>query len=307
MSKYFEDASDIFHKIGFELRKHSPEILVGLGISGSILSTVLACKSTLKLQNVIDSHNNDRHEIELKSEECSEEDKNKLVAKLYFNTAWKLIKLYGPSAVIGAAAIACTLGSHKILTDRNIATAAAYSILSEAVAKYRDRVKGSIGEEEEKKLWDNKQLMVLSEDAPEVKKDLEKYSKNKAKERSPYARIFDAAQEGWDDNPELTLYFLRCIETQANNLLQKRGHLFLNEVYDMLGFDRTTIGQYVGWLDRPSDPNRACHVDFGLYDINDEMKRRFINGYEQNVILDFNVDGVIVNDINDTKVERFKK
>ena len=84
-------------------------------------------------------------------------------------------------------------------------------------------------------------------------------------------------------------------QSEANDKLRDRGHLFLNEVYDMLGMQRSKAGNIVGWLYNPDDPDYPGdgYVDFGIYDLYDETKRRFVNGYEKSILLDFNVDGNI--------------
>ena len=87
--------------------------------------------------------------------------------------------------------------------------------------------------------------------------------------------------------------FLRAQQQYANDKLIAQGHLFLNEVYDMLGLPRTKAGAIVGWV---YDDNNAVgdnFVDFGIYDVHRETARDFVNGYERSILLDFNVDGVI--------------
>ena len=46
--------SGTFNKVGFQLKKHSPEILVVAGVVGTVASAVLACKATLKVDKVLD-------------------------------------------------------------------------------------------------------------------------------------------------------------------------------------------------------------------------------------------------------------
>ena len=86
---------------------------------------------------------------------------------------------------------------------------------------------------------------------------------------------------------------MKCQENYANDLLKTRGHLFLNEVYDMLGIPRTQAGQIVGWVYDEKNPVGDNFVDFGILDLYDEKKREFVNGYERTILLDFNVDGEI--------------
>ena len=88
--------------------------------------------------------------------------------------------------------------------------------------------------------------------------------------------------------------FLRHQQNYANDILKNRGYLFLNEVYDMLGFPRTKYGQIVGWVYDEKNSNGDNFVDFGIYDKDNPEKRKFVNGYETAIWLDFNVDGNIL-------------
>ena len=112
---------------------------------------------------------------------------------------------------------------------------------------------------------------------------------------SSYARFFDDGCTGWTKDPEYNLMFLKKQQRYANDLLKSRGHLFLNEVYDMLGIPRTKAGQVVGWIYDEEYPNGDNFVDFGIYDLYNEKARDFVNGYERTILLDFNVDGDIMN------------
>jgi hypothetical protein len=106
---------------------------------------------------------------------------------------------------------------------------------------------------------------------------------------SPYARFFDEGSPEWKKNSELNRLYVQCQQNYANNLLRARGHVFLNEVYDMLGIDRSQAGSVVGWVIGTDGDN---YVDFGL-------QRAFSSGLigERNILLDFNVDGVIYDKI----------
>lgn len=111
--------------------------------------------------------------------------------------------------------------------------------------------------------------------------------------RSPsmYARFFDEGCPGWQKDSEYNLIFLKTQQVYANDLLRKRGHLFLNDIYDMLGIPRTKAGQVVGWVYDKDNPVGDNYIDFGIYD---ERNSNFVNGYEKNALLDFNVDGIIL-------------
>ena len=105
---------------------------------------------------------------------------------------------------------------------------------------------------------------------------------------SDYARVFDESSFLWSKSPEYNLTALKQQEHYANDKLRAVGHLFLNDVYDMLGLPRTKAGQVVGWV---CDEAKLKNVSFGIYS---DHNNNFVNGYERNCILDFNVDGNIL-------------
>jgi len=108
---------------------------------------------------------------------------------------------------------------------------------------------------------------------------------------SDYARFFNSASIHWTKSSEHNLMFLRLIQRHCNDLLKARRHLFLNEVYDQLDIPRTKAGQVVGWIYDEKNPMGDNFVDFGIYNLRNE---NFVNGYESSILLDFNVDGNIL-------------
>ena len=113
-------------------------------------------------------------------------------------------------------------------------------------------------------------------------------------QHSPYAKIFDEYNPNWEKSPEHNLFFLKSVQNFMNDKLRANGHVFLNEVYKELGFEDTKAGQVVGWIYDPENPNGDNYIDFGIYDPKDEKARDFVNGYERVILLDFNVDGPIL-------------
>ena len=296
-------ATRVFYRVGFKLRKHSPEILAVGGAVGVVASGVMACRATTKLSEILEEP---KQEIEkLKkyvgekgyTEKYSEEDSKKDLAILYVQSGVKVAKLYAPSVTLGALSLGCMLGSNHILRKRNIGLAAAYATIDKSFKGYRKRVVERFGEELDRELRYN----IKAKEIEEIKidsKGKEKVEKTTVSAVDPtihsdYARFFDASCTGWEKNAEYNLMFLKQQQNHANDLLKKRGHLFLNEVYDMLGFDRTEAGQYVGWLYDEKFPNGDNFVDFGIYDMDKERNRAFVNGHEPVILLDFNVDGKI--------------
>lgn len=291
------------HKVGFQVKKASPEILVVAGVAGIVTSAVMACKATTKAGAINEDLKNGMAQINEvannpKVDNYTEEDKRKDTVIVYTQAAVKYIKLYAPSVLLGAASIACIVGSHNILKKRNVALAAAYAGIDRSFKEYRGRVIERFGEELDKELRYNIKAKEFEETTTDAK-GKEKTVKNTVQVADPnaysdYARFFDEACRGWTKDPEYNLMFVRNVQNTANDLLKSKGHLFLNEVYDMLDIPRTKAGQVVGWVYDENHPVGDNFVDFGIYRTNVESAREFVNGYERTILLDFNVDGPIL-------------
>lgn len=293
------------HKVGFQLKKHSPEILIVTGVVGTVASAVMACKATTKASTIVEEAKEQLDTIhecannpEL-AENYTAEDVKKDTAIVYAQTGMKFVKLYGPSVALGALSIGCILTSHRILTKRNVALAAAYATVDRGFKDYRGRVIDRFGKELDRELRYNIKAKeveeeVVNEETGEVttvKKTIEVSDPNTY---SSYARFFDNGCKGWQKDAELNLYFLRCQQNQANDKLKADGYLFLNDVYEMLGIPKTKAGFVVGWIYNEKNPVGDNFVDFGIYDTHNEKARDFVNGYERTILLDFNVDGNIL-------------
>ena len=292
------------HKFGFKFKKHSPEILAVAGVVGIVASGVMACKASTKLSGVIEETKeqldqvHDYVEKNGFSDKYTEEDSKKDTAIIYTQTAVKLVKLYGPAVILGTLSITAMLTSNKILRKRNIALAAAYTTVDKAFKDYRGRVVERFGEELDRELKYNlksKEIeeVVTDENGEEtsVKKTVKAMNPN---DISQYARFFDESCSSWNKSQFHNQMFLKQQQNYANDLLKAQGYLFLNDVYKMLGMDVAPYGQVVGWIYDEKNPIGDNFVDFGLYDLNDEAKRLFINGQERTILLDFNVDGNIL-------------
>lgn len=274
-------------------KKHSPELLIFGGIAGMIGATVLACKETKKLDETVQKGKN---EIEKVKETPDSENYKRDLTFAYIHHAGRVIKLYSPAIVVGSASISMVLGGHSILRKRNIAMAAAYSAIDEGFKKYRERVVDEFGEEVDRRMrFGGKEEEVEIVETDDKGKEKKKKVKGVTySDCSDYARFFDEGSIKWTKNADANLFTLKQLERYANECLQARGHLFLNEVYDMLDIPRTRAGSVVGWILGDGYQN---YVSFGIYDINDEAKRRFVNGLEERILLDFNVDGMIYDKI----------
>lgn len=292
-----------FNKIGFKFKKHSPEILMVAGVIGTVASAVMACKATTKLSTIVDDAKKDIEQVhtvmedESYADKYTEKDGKKDLTILYAQTGLKIVKLYAPSVILGALSLGGILASNNILRKRNVALAAAYATIDNSFKDYRKRVVERFGSEVDKQLKYNikaKEIeeTVIDENGEEKKvtTTVDDIDRNIC---SDYARFFDEASPYWEKDSEYNLMFLRQQENYANDLLKAKGYLFLNDVYKMLGIEETKAGQIVGWIYDPEHPIGDNYVDFGIYDGTNKSKRAFVNGWERNILLDFNVDGNI--------------
>ena len=295
-------ATRLLSSTQYQIKKHSPEILMVAGIAGTIVGTVLACKATTKVSKIIEEKNKNVEDVhtclEEKPNEYTEEDSKKDLTIIYAQTGVKLFKLYAPAIGVMALSFASIIAGHKVLKKRNIAIAAAYAAIDKGFKQYRKNVIEEFGEGVDQQMrfgLKSKEIKKKDKDGKTVK-ETEYYidpDTNPLDNISEYARFFDAASSNFAKDPEYNMMFLRRQQDYANEMLKSRGHLFLNEVYDLLDIPRSKAGQVVGWVyDKNGNTKGDNYVDFGLYR-NDQGTRRFVNGLEYNILLDFNVDGVI--------------
>ena len=295
----------VYNGVKGQVQKHSPEILMGVGVVGVVTSTVMACKATMKLNDILEESKETRDKIKEVENNPKYEDKyspadaKKDLTINYVQTGMKVAKLYAPAVLLGGASLGCLLASNDILRKRNAALSAAYMTVDKSFKEYRNRVTERFGEEVEKEIRygikaEQIETTVVDEDGNEttVTETVKTMDPNLY---SDYARFFDAASPYWQNDPEYNLMFLKAQQQYANDLLRAKGRLFLNDVYDMLGIEKTKAGQVVGWVYDRENPNGDNFVDFGIYDMSKERVRAFVNGYETNILLDFNVDGNIWN------------
>lgn len=268
-------------------RKHSPTILFGAGVVGMVATAVTASKATLKLEGVLEE-TQEKMEIArtLQHEDYSEQDRKKDLTVLYVRGAGKVVKLYAPSIALGVLSIAALTGSHKILSSRNAAITAAYAALDKSFTEYRGRVTGEFGKDKDRELLYGSEIKTIVEEDSKGPKKVEQ--KKFAHGSSPYSKIFDEYNPNWENASEYNSLFLRAKQNYLNQLLRTRGHVFLNEVYDELSFDRTPAGSQVGWLYESVGDG---YIDFGCWDDAERFHAFHVKG--EGVMLDFNVDGVI--------------
>lgn len=293
--------SSIISSVKLTGKKYSPEILLALGIASGIGTIVLACKETLKCQEVLEKHNEAIEEIHEAADvatldEYTPEDRQRDLVITYAKTGLGVVKNYAPAIVLGAISTAAVLTSFGIMKKRYLGMVAAYGALDNIFKTYRKRVVADVGEEKDREYRYGIQKVKVGEskiiDGKKTKTEdiIEEQVSEIPGGYSAYSKIFEPSNPNWEKDSETNRFFLSANQEYFNHVLQTRGYVFLNEVYERLGFEPTKAGQVVGWIKGMGDD----FIDFGMYNLSSEATMRFINGSENVVILDFNVDGPIL-------------
>ena len=304
LNKVSTSAAKFAGKAEFTIKKNSPEILLGAGIVGFVGTIVLACRATCRADEVLEFHRKKIKDIEDAKEIADADPEGEMSYDIeiyrqdkairYLKTTGNLAKLYAPTVAVGALSLACILTSRNIMQKRYLGVVAAYNGLSAAFEEYRKRVRDEYGEGLDKHFrygTTYEELPVYDENGKKTKEkeQVEKTETGMVIPNDDSCRFFDSSNPNWDKNPTFSMMWLRGQQNILNDILHTRGHVFLNEVYDALGFPHTPQGAVLGWIDGEGD---NC-IDFGLYDQNKENVRRFVNGVDNVIMLEFNHDGVI--------------
>lgn len=285
-------------------KKNSPRILFVSGIALMGATVVTACKGTLQLEGVLDDVRKDREDVlavaEARPEKYSEHDVKKLNMYITGKGMARVAKLYLPSIALGVAAVACLTASHNQLNRRNAGLSAALAATERALDNYRGRVRANLGDDKELELWRGETTETNTITDPDTGKKTKVTLKNGGG-TSPYARVWgrDTSTE-WDSEEVYNLAKLRSVQSLMQLKLDSKGHVFLNEVFDELGLERTPAGAVVGWLSEKEGKrlgiNVDGYIDFGVMTNDPEQELRFLDfatGREDHIVLDFNVDGEI--------------
>ena len=297
-TEIMKSVNGVASKTVMKLKKHSPEILVVAGIAGTVVSAVLACKATTKVAEILDETKGTLGTIHegmetgaINGQEYTTEDGKKDTVVVYAQTGMKLAKLYAPAIILGTLSITSILASNNILRKRNVALGAAYAAIDKSFKEYRGRVIERFGEQVDTEL----KYGIKAKKFEEIEVDPETGKEMKVKKtvmvadpnlQSDYAVYFDSKSRNYETNPDYNRMFLKAQQAFANDKLQTRGHLFLNEVLDDLDLPRTPAGQIVGWTKDGPDG----YVNFRIV----EVERETEDGrHEPALLLDFNVEGNI--------------
>lgn len=300
-------------KASWAIKKHSPQILCVVGIVSTIAGVVAACKATPKALEIVSEHKEKMAIVQEAKDsgvtkagaEYTLQDAKLDTIKITGGTAIKLATCFAPSAVMVGCGMGSFLWSNAILSNRLNLVMGAYTALSTKFSDYRERVRGKIGAEEEKRLYHNvKAIDVAEKTLDDDGNEVTNVRTIEVADDDDYSAIFTkfnpdgTLNDKWDPDIEQNLYFLSMKQSLwTDQLIVRNGKpVFLNEVRADLGLERTQTGQAVGWVWKPHDPNHVGDnkIDFGINGI----LKAFRNGDEipdeQGIVLDFNVDGKVI-------------
>lgn len=307
MSNWKEKITAFAGRTGLKLKKYSPEISLAVGLVSFVGTVVVACKQTLKAEDTVHFRLKKIEEIHEEKEasdnqvvdengcvvEYSDELYKKDLQIQYGKLALEVARDYAPVIALGAISLTCIIVSRNITHKRYLNAVAAFNAVSAAFNEYRQRVIEEEGEVMDRHYRYGTEIETVkvaeideNGNVKEVEKKMEKTGTGKIP-ADDTARFFSEGNPRWDRNPEFSMMFLRAQQNFANDILRTRGHIFLNEVYDMLGFSHTQAGAILGWVKGMGDD----FVDFGLYD--PQKAKDFVNGNDDSILLEFNHDGPI--------------
>jgi len=281
------------------VKQHSPKIMLATGIVGVVGAGVLACKSTLKLSEVLEEAENVKlsrtvafesgqlvENKDGKPSAYTEAEYNKDLIKIKVTAVLQIAKLYAPAIAVAAVSISLITAAHVVQSRRAAAMTAAYAGLKEGYDRLRQNIVDKYGVEEEAKL---RHGVVVHEEVVADKDGKTKINPtDKAAGYSAYARLFTEGNVNWTPNADNNWFFLTSQQRYWNDKLQSDGFVFLNDIYYALGLPKTKAGQVVGWV--AGEKNGDGYIDFG---ISDSLKNFFTDG-EGSVWVDFNVDGEVL-------------
>jgi hypothetical protein len=298
-----QKVADKFARPLLHLQKQSPQVMFVAGVVGSVGAVVLASRATLTLSDKLAPLEGLKEKSEFLHDQWKEQptdDEDAYTDKKYakdqmvirIKTILAITKHYAPSAGLMMLSIGLLTGSHATLNRRNASLTAAYASVDKAFEKYRSRVVDTYGVDADREFrYGAEKVKETVEGDDGKKKTVTTTTADFGDKPSMYARLYDEYSTEWKRDADYNRAYLHCQQNYANERLRTRGHLFLNEVYDSLGLERTPEGQIVGWV---LDGDGDGYVDFNIFDnLANEDVRAFMQGREYSVMLDFNVDGVV--------------
>ena len=264
--------------------RNKPRIFMTSGILISAGGTVVACTQTYKhIDRILDVTKEKMDEAEVA------ENPGKEKLKAMGGAALELAKTYALPVAMCTAGYGCIIYANHVQEQRQAVLSESLTTLGAAYAAYRKRVEEKLGKEEEEKIRLNvADAEVYKDDGKKKSKEkIELAEKEDALDASPFAKFYDETCAGYTGIPEYDMTFLKQMQFECQHILEYQGYLFLKDVYEKLGIAPTKASLVAGWIWGDEELSDQ-HVDFGLYDPRNRATRRFVNGLENVILLDFN-------------------
>lgn len=298
---------DIFKKVTTSVKTHSPEILIVSGVIGTVTSVVLACRATLKVNDILEESKvtvDTIHKVQVENKEnYTEKDAKRDLAVVYVQTGVRLAKLYAPAVILGTLSLTSIIASNNILRKRNMALAAAYTTVDQAYKEYRKRVVEKYGEEVDKQLAygtksEKIEEEIVDEETGKTKKVKKTIEYSSIEGCSPYAIYFDKYTSSYcEKNEDYNMMLLRSTQNYMNDILRLKGTVTLKDVLDTIGiltgpeYERMKkAALVVGWKYEKDNPIGDNVIKF---DVIDTYRKHEDGSLIPTKIIDFNVDGNI--------------
>lgn len=294
------DISGLANKLALSVRRHSPEILTVGGILAGVGGAVLACTATVKAVPVVEGHKGAAEKI--RQEHAGDEDKRdagKALTKEWVRTGADIVVLYGPAVALGVLSATSIMAGNRILRQRNVALAAAYTALDQSFRGYRNRVIDRYGEDVDTELYYDLHREVIEETVTDENGSTttvktEALTSNNGLP-SPYARWFAYGEaKGAEQNLDYNEFFLQGQEQAVNVMFRAKEFMFVNDILKELGYPLTVDGQSNGWIyDRKGDGSGSRYISFNKKKVwrKDELNPQ---GGEWVWMIDLQPDGPIL-------------
>lgn len=291
--------SRLVGKTKFSLIKNAPTLSIGAGVVGLVGAVYLSGKAAVKTQDILAEHReemkqeDDAYEevIVLRQDdpealpEVTEKSHNAAKLSISMQTGVKLLKAYGPTLAITGLSIASIVYGRNIFQKRLSSLAAALQITTATLERYRTAVAEETGEEKEVEIFKSATQKHLERMGDQIDSLEESSSARNKVSRTAFARWFDQSNAMWTNQPGENRFLIANSQNYFNDLLNRRGYVFLNEVYTHLGFQPVPEGQTMGWIRNEDFPDTV--IDFDVFNSKSSESRAFVNDHTPNVLLDF--------------------
>ena len=275
-------------KIGFQITKHAPEILTYGGIATMGVGTGLAVKQSFRyMEKVTEPEMVHLYKIQEtldNSKTYTTNDARHDRALVYSRLLVRTITHYALPLGVFAAGAAMVVSGHNIVSKRLAQSIAAYGALNTAYENLKNRLVAAAEDDFNQESYDH----ILETDV--VRDEQGVIDRGRSVSSSPYTFVFDVSNPNYTGDQGQNDLFLSSTQNYLNDRLQARGHVFLNEVLEALGFEDTPEGALTGWVKNGEGDG---YISFGVSGHWNERYDHETDVMTDDYILDFNVDGII--------------